>query len=155
MGRVRRKHIEKAMRILAATLILALALTVTSAEATFMKKRSLNERLGGQQAIITVVDAFVANVAADKRIDRFFANTDMPLLKRRLVEQIYAGAGGPGEYKGGCMRVAHGGLGIRDLAVDALVQDLGKTQNEFKVPARQQKELVALPAPMSKDIVEL
>ena len=31
------------------------------------------------------------------------------------------------------MRVAHRGLGIRDLAVDALVQDLGKTQNEFKV----------------------
>ena len=53
------------------------------------------------------------------------------------------------------MRVAHRGLGIRDLDVDALVQDLGKTQNEFKVPARQQKELVALPAPMSKDIVEL
>ena len=76
MGRVRRKHIEKAMRILAATLILALALTVTSAEATFMKKRSLYERLGGQQAIITAVDDFIANVAADKRINRFFANTD-------------------------------------------------------------------------------
>ena len=99
MGRVRRQHIEKAMPILAATLILALALTVTSAEATFMKKRSLYERLGGQQAIITVVDVFVANVAADKRINRFFANTDMPRLKRRLVEQIYAGAGGPCEYK--------------------------------------------------------
>ena len=155
MGRVRRQHIEKAMPILAATLILALAVTVTSAEATFMKKRSLYERLGGQQAIITVVDAFVANVAADKRIDRFFANTDMPRLKRRLVEQICAGAGGPCEYKGGSMRVAHRGLGIRDLDVDALVQDLGKTQNEFKVPAREQKELVALLAPMSKDIVEL
>jgi globin len=99
MGRVRRQHIEKAMRIPAATLILALALTVTSAEATFMKKRSLYERLGGQQAIITVVDAFVANVAADKRINRFFANTDMPRLKRRLVEQIYAAAGRPCEYK--------------------------------------------------------
>jgi len=38
-------------------------------------------------------------VAADKRINRFFANTDMPRLKRRLVEPIYAGAGGPCEYK--------------------------------------------------------
>ena len=98
-----------------------------------MKKRSPYERLGGQHAIITVVDAFVANVAADKCINRCFANTDMPRLKRRRVKQIYAGAGGPCEYKGGSMRVAHRGLGIRDLAVDALVQDLGKAQNEFKV----------------------
>jgi hemoglobin len=140
---------SKSNAILAATLILALALTVTSAEATFMKKRSLYERLGGQQAIITVVDAFVANVAADKRQHGYAAPEKPPrranLRRRRRALRI----------QGGCMRVAHRGPGIRDLAVDALVQDLGKTQNEFKMPAREQKELVALLAPMSKDIVEL
>ena len=110
------------MPILAAILSLTLALIATSAVATFMKKKSLYERLGGQQATIAVVDDFVA----DKRTDRFFANTDMPRLKRCLVGQICAGTGGPCEYKGGSMRVAHRGLGIRDLDIDALVQDLGK-----------------------------
>lgn len=139
------------MRFFVATVLLAFGLTATSAEATFIKERSLYQPLGGQQAIIAVVD----DVAADKRINRFFANTDMPRLKRRLVEQICADAGGPCEYKGCSMRAAHRGLGIRGLDVDALVQDLGKTQNEFKVPAREQTELVALLAPMRKDIVEL
>jgi hemoglobin len=34
------------------------------------------------------------------------------------------------------------------------VQDLGRTLNKFKVPAREQKELVAILAPLKKDIVE-
>ena len=32
--------------------------------------------------------------------------------------------------------------------------DLGKTLKKFKVPAREQKELVAILAPLKKDIVE-
>jgi hemoglobin len=34
-----------------------------------------------------------------------------------------------------------------------LVGDLGKTLKKFNVPAREQKELVAIMAPMKKDIV--
>jgi hemoglobin len=33
------------------------------------------------------------------------------------------------------------------------VQDLGKSLNKFKVPAREQKELVAVLGPMKNDIV--
>jgi hemoglobin len=33
------------------------------------------------------------------------------------------------------------------------VQDLAKSLNKFKVPAREQKQLVAILAPMKKDIV--
>ena len=49
---------------------------------------------------------------------------------------------------------AHDGLGISDKNFNALVEDLGKSLNKFKVPAREQKELVAILAPMRKDIVE-
>jgi hemoglobin len=51
------------------------------------------------------------------------------------------------------MRSIHAGMGIRSRHFNALVQDLGKTLNKFKVPAREQKELVAILAPMKKDIV--
>ena len=37
---------------------------------------SLYDRLGGKDAITAVVDDFVANVAADVRINAFFANAD-------------------------------------------------------------------------------
>jgi hemoglobin len=133
--------------------ILMLAFTAASAEATFVRKQTLYERLGGKEAIVAVVEDFIGNVAADKRINRFFANADIPRLKRRLVEQICAGTGGPCKYRGRSMKAAHKGLRVKDRHFDALVEDLGKSLKKFKVPAREQKELVAILAPLRKDIV--
>ena len=48
------------------------------------------------------------------------------------------------------MRAVHKGLGI-STDISTLVQDLGKSLNKFKVPAREQKELVVLLAPMRKE----
>lgn len=122
--------------------------------ATFpAKPKSLYDRLGGKPAISAVVEDFVGNVAKDKRINGFFANADIPRLKRLLVEQICAGSGGPCTYTGRDMKSSHRGMGVADRHFDALVQDLGKSLNKFKVPAREQKELVAILAPMRKDIV--
>lgn len=140
------------MPILAATA--AVLILTSAAHATMAPKKSLYQRLGGQKAIVAVVDDFVGNVAADKRINKFFANTDIPRLKRLLVEQICAGTGGPCKYTGRDMKTAHRGLGVGNADFNALVEDLGKTLNKFKVPAREQKELVAILAPMRKDIVE-
>jgi hemoglobin len=117
-------------------------------------KKSLYERLGGQTAISAVVDDFVANVAADKRINGFFANADIPHLKAKLVEQLCAGTGGPCTYTGKDMKSAHAGRGIGSKEFDALVADLGKSLKKFKVPAKDQKELVAILTPMKTDIVE-
>ena len=116
-------------------------------------KKSLWDRLGGTPAVTAVVDDFVANVAADRRINRFFAKTNIFRLKRLLVEQICAGTGGGCLYTGRDMRTAHAGLGIRGKDFGALVQDLQKTLRKFKVPAQEQKELTAVLAPMQKDIV--
>jgi hemoglobin len=130
--------------------LLALALSATQASA---QMRSLYDRLGGETAIAAVVDDFVKNVAADKRINKFFAKANIDLLKVRLTKQICQATGGPCTYTGRDMKSAHAGMGIQNKHFDALVQDLGKTLNKFKVPAREQKELVALLGPMRKDIV--
>src|SRR5882724_11990993 len=135
---------------LAAAALLAAALSSTTAFAT---QKSLYDRLGGYNAIVAVVDDFVGNVAADKRINKFFARANIGRLKARLVEQICQGTGGPCTYTGGSMRSVHAGMGVRSKDFDALVQDLGKTLNKFKVPRREQKELVAILGPMKKDIV--
>lgn len=136
-----------------ATALLITCLGTTAALA-HTPKPSLYQRLGGKPAIRAVVDDFVGNVAKDKRINGFFANADIPRLKRRLVEQICAGSGGPCTYTGRDMKTAHRGMGVKNRDFDALVQDLGKSLDKFKVPAREQKELVAILAPMRKDIVE-
>lgn len=114
---------------------------------------SLYQRLGGKPAIVAVVDDFVGNVAADKRINGYFANTNIPRLKQLLVEQICAGTGGPCQYTGRDMRTAHAGMGVDDAAFGALVEDLVKTLDKFKVPAKEKGELLAILGPMKSDIV--
>lgn len=116
-------------------------------------KPSLYERLGGQPAIVAVVDDFVGNVAADQRINRFFANTNVPRLKRLLVEQICAGSGGPCTYTGRTMQESHKGMGVRDEHFGALVEDLVKTLNKFNVPQAEQQELLGILGPMKAQIV--
>ena len=49
---------------------------------------SLYDRLGGRTAIAAVVDDFVGNVAADKRINGYFANANIPRLKQLLEEVL-------------------------------------------------------------------
>ena len=115
---------------------------------------SLYDRLGGYKAIVAVVDDFVGNVAADRRINRFFAKTNIPRLKQNLVDQICSAAGGNCIYTGRDMKSAHAGMGVRSGDFNALVGDLKKTLRKFKVPAKEQGELLAVLGPMKKDIVE-
>ena len=118
-----------------------------------MQQKSLYDRLGGLGAITAVVDDFVGNVAADNRINKFFAKTDIPRLKRLLVEQICAGTGGPCTYTGRDMRSAHAGMGITDAQFNALVEDLVKTLDKFKVPEKEKGELLGILGPMKPSIV--
>ena len=119
-----------------------------------MAEKSLYERLGGKEAITAVVDDFVGGVAADKRINGFFANANIPRLKMHLVNQICEASGGPCKYTGGDMKTVHRGMGVTGAAFDALVGDLVATLDKFKVGEREKKELLGVLGPMKKDIVE-
>lgn len=114
---------------------------------------SLYDRLGGRRAITAVVDDFVSNVAADSRINGFFARTNIPRFKRLLVEQICAGTGGPCTYTGRDMRTAHAGMAISDSDFNALVEDLVKSLEKLRVPSREQAELLDILGSMKSDIV--
>ena len=123
--------------------------TVASAAA----KETLYKRLGEEKAIQGVIDDFVANVGADTRINKFFANTDLKKLNKLLVEQVANASGGPQKYTGRDMKSTHAGLKIAKADFDALVEDLVKSLDKFKVPAAEKTELLGILAPLSKDIV--
>ncbi len=139
--------------VAAATLAAALGLSLVST-VNARTEKSLYQRLGGLPAIRAVVNDFVGNVAADKRINGFFAKANIPRLKQRLVEQICQGSGGPCKYTGKSMKQAHRGMGVGNGDFTALVEDLQKSLVKFKVPAKEQGELLAILGPMRKDIVE-
>lgn len=140
-----------------ATLALVFAVAVP-AFAT-QKEETLFKRLGGKKAIVAVVDDFVGNCATDPRINKFFAATaaDKKRLKKfknHMVDQLCEATGGPCKYKGKDMKTAHKGMGVQEGDFNALVENLTKSLDKFKVAEADKQTLLGVLAPMKGDIVE-
>ena len=116
--------------------------------------KSLYDRLGGKFSISAVVDQFVANVAADTRINGRFAITDIRKLKGHFVDQGCMATGGPCTYSGCEMKTIHAGKKISNRDFEALVEDLVKALDMFKGPAQEKGEFLSFLGPMKRDIVE-
>jgi hemoglobin len=129
-------------------------LSTGSLSAESAKGKSLYDRLGGKDALVAVVETFVGKVGADKRINGYFASTDLTKLKMNLVNQICEATGGPCRYTGRSMKVTHAGMGVTDAAFGALVEDLVAALDQHKVGKAEKDELLAVLGPMKSDIVE-
>jgi hemoglobin len=132
-----------------------MGVTATGGISDTAATRSLYDRLGGKTAITAVVDTFVARVAADTRINKKFARSDIPRVKVMIVDQICAQTGGPCTYTGRSMKEAHRNMRVTEGEFNALVEDLVAALNRFNVPKREQDELLAALATMKGDIVEV
>lgn len=148
----------KSIRMMSWTLLLVLA--VGLAACASMREQapppSLYQRLGGREAIRTVVDDFVANVVADTRINTRFAGLQpaaVEKLKTNLSDQICDATGGPCAYLGRDMKTVHTGMQISDAEWNATVEALVKALDKNKVPAKEKGELLALLGPMRADII--
>ena len=116
---------------------------------------SLYERLGGEKAISAVVDDFAGNVLADARINKKFADSNADRLVANLKTFMCMATGGPCQYTGQNMKEAHHRMGVTDGEFSALVEDLVKTLDKFKVPEKEKNELLSALGGMKKDIVEV
>lgn len=110
------------------------------------------------EAIASVVDGFVANVAGDARISKHFSRVAsdtvaMLQFKQKLVEQICQGTGVPCTYTGLDMKAAHKGMGLTNADFDALVEDLVRALDAAGVPQKEKDDLPAMLGPMRSDIV--
>ena len=128
------------------------ALSILAGCAVPRPEPSLYQRLGGHPALTAVVDDAIGNVSTDPRINQRFANAG-PGLTNNLVELVCARSGGPCVYKGRDMSISHEGMQIRDDEFDALIEDFVKSLDKFKVPAREQRELLAILEQMRNAIV--
>ena len=117
------------------------------------KSDALYRALGGQDGIAKVVDASLAEIHGDLRINILFEKTDMADLRRLLIEQICEATGGPCKYSGRSMEEAHSGLNLTDADFDAFVQDLVRAMDSQHVPKDLQKQLLDLLGPMRPQVV--
>ncbi|MBI3195748.1 MAG: group 1 truncated hemoglobin [Ignavibacteriae bacterium] len=139
-----------------AIVILTMGATVIAQE---KKEKSLYDRLGGVYAIATVVDDFIerllvndilnANPAIKEARDR----VPKAGLKYRVTELVCQVTGGPQKYSGRSMKDSHMHLNITEKEWDAMVADFKVTLNKFKVPQKEQDELIGIVATTKADIV--
>jgi hemoglobin len=120
--------------------------------------KTLYDRLGGMPAITAVVEDFVGNCAGDARIKNFFVATAadparLTTFKKLVAEQVCQGSGGPCKYSGKSMKETHLKMAIQDAHFTAVVEDLVKSLNKFKVAKADQDALLAILGPMKGDIV--
>ena len=97
---------------------------------------TLYERLGGDAAIDAAVDLFYKKVLADNRINGFFEGVDMQKQARMQKGFLTYAFGGPANYTGKGMEVAHRKLvqnGLNDSHFDAVIENLGATLKDLGV----------------------
>ncbi|MDP9847324.1 group I truncated hemoglobin [Streptosporangium lutulentum] len=73
---------------------------------------SYYESIGGASSVREVVDRFYVAVLDDADLKPYFADVDMPGLKRHMVALLGSVLGGPKPYEGRELADAHRGMGI-------------------------------------------
>ena len=117
---------------------------------------SLYKRLGGYDALAAVTDDFIGRLATDPKEGRFFVglSTDSKVrVRQHVVDFLCVATGGPCKYTGRDMETAHTGLNITEDDWTICVKALTDTLNKFKVPAREQGEVINAVAGLKSKIV--
>jgi hemoglobin len=114
---------------------------------------SVYELIGGEPALVAVVDDFYERVLGDPQLAPFFAGATMPKLKGRQVEFFAAALGGPDFYEGASMRQAHVGRGIGQADFDKVAFHLTGALAAAGVPAETIAQIAATIIPLADEIV--
>ncbi len=123
------------------------------------QEKSLYERLGGVYPIAVVVDDFIERLLVDDVLNANPAIKDArarvpaPGLKFQVASLVCAVTGGPCKYAGRGMKEAHAHLNITEREWQAMLADFKVTLDKFKVPEREQQELIKIVESTKGEIV--
>ena len=118
---------------------------------------SLYERLGGYDAISAVVEDFANKLFVDPKIKQFFRgmSTDTKeSFKQKNKNLLSSVTGGPAKVIIRPAKTAHGGLNITQGDFNVVAGHLEATLKKFKVPEKEQGELMDIIATLHDDIVD-
>lgn len=137
------------MQLLAVVLFLTVAPAHASGDAG-----SLYARIGGEQKMQAIVDQFADAIWTDPQIAHFYEGVTRSRFKKLLAQQFCRLSGGGCIYEGEGMRDVHAGLGIGQSDFYRLVEILRVTLERQQVRLRERNEMLALLAPMKRDVVD-
>jgi hemoglobin len=137
--------------ILIASLILGFVGAVSAQ--SMSTNPALYQAFGEKAGLVKLMDDFVPRLQADPRLAEAFKNANVVNLKSQLVNQICQVSGGPCEYKGPDMKVAHSNMDITKTDFNALVEVLQKSMDAQGIAFSSQNQLLAKLAPMHRDVI--
>ncbi len=85
---------------------------------------NLWDRIGGQDRVDALLEAFYVRVLDDPELAPFFKDTPMDRLRRMQREFFSTALGGPLTYSGRPLAHVHHGLGIKPVHVQLFVEHL-------------------------------
>lgn len=143
-----------AASIVVAGATLSLSLSALAQEgAKLSGNTEIYTEFGEKAGLVKLMDDFMVNLLNDPRTRPAFEKADQTRVKEQLVDQFCFILNGPCEYKGAKMKSIHANLGINRENFNALVEQLQFAMDQNKVPFRAQNKLLAVLAPMHRDIV--
>lgn len=122
-------------------------------------QKSLYDRLGGVYSIATVVDDFIERLLVNRTLNANPAISEARSrvakagLKFQVTALVCEVTGGPCTYAGRSMKEAHARLNITEGQWQAMVADFRGTLAAFKVPQKEQEELLTIVGSTKGDIV--
>jgi hemoglobin len=137
--------------ILIASMLLGMMSTASAQ--TMTSSTALYQAFGEKAGLVKLMDDFVPRLQADPRLAEAFKNANVVNLKSQLVNQICQVSGGPCEYKGPDMKVAHSNMDITKTDFNALVEVLQKSMDAQGIAFSSQNQLLARLAPMHRDVI--
>lgn len=108
---------------------------------------------GEKAGIERLMRDFMEGLLAEPRTRPFFEGQNRERIILQLTDQICYALEGPCEYTGRPMRATHQGMGITRREFNALVEVLQASMNKAGIPFRSQNKLLAVFAPMERDVV--
>jgi hemoglobin len=144
--------------LLAASTLLAWpawAQTTPAAAAAMTTSSVLLDTFGGKAGLIRLMDDFMVRLLADPRTGPFFKPVDQQRVKEQLVDQFCVAMGGPCVYKGADMKAIHSNLDIAKGDFNALVEALQQAMDAQRIPFAAQNQLLALLAPLHRDVITI
>ena len=120
-----------------------------------MDDETVFDRLGGHEAVESVVNDFYDRVLNDERVIHHFEDRDTTELRAHQVQFISAVTGGPVEYSGADMREAHRGMGITDTEFDIIAEHLDTALAENDVSDADRQRVLATVEEVRPEIVEV
>ena len=142
-----------ATKLAVASCLLAASAAFGQAMQMTPKDDQLYKAFGEKAGLVALMDDFMVRLLADPRTGPHFQPANQQRVKEQLVDQFCALGGGPCVYKGADMKSSHSNLEIKKSDFHALVEVLQVSMDAKGIPFRKQNEMLALLAPMNRDII--